>query len=211
MILTPERQRLFDLSDLSEGHGGDLPPEVAEHRLFRQTAEHFLALKERFDAERRAIYALVAEASAAVAADRHALAVAMAADEDDPGTPATDAPAEKVTAARHRVMGLADALDAAHRELLDALVEGRERWESDLDTDQAERRARAVELIEELAVVLREAESPTAALRWMVLATDQTRSWGGLPYVHVPELPVFVQGAQLQREHVLAGLREAAE
>jgi hypothetical protein len=202
---------VFDLSDLSPGHDGSMPPEVAEHPLFAEKAEHFLRLQARYDRDRAAIHKLATEAPAAVQADRHALAVAMAADEDDPGTPSTDALAERMQAARRRITGLSDALNTAYRALVDALIAHRDEWEQSLDLDQTERRARAVELIDELATLLREAESPAAALRWMALATDERRSWGGLPYLHVPELPVFVQGAQLQREHVLAALRAAAE
>jgi hypothetical protein len=202
---------VFDLSDLSHGHDGLIPSEVAAHPLFADKAEHFLTLQQRFEEDRIAIHALATEAPAAVAADRHALAVAMAADEDDPGTPATDALAKKLQAARRRITGLSDALNTAYRALVDALIDHCDEWEKSLDLAQTERRARAVDLIDELAANLRRAEAPAAALRWMALATDPRRTWGGLPYPHVAEQPVFVQGAQLQREHVLAGLRAAVQ
>jgi hypothetical protein len=201
---------VFDLSDLSTGHDGPIPPEVASYPALAELIATFTSLRPRFDRERTSIYALVSEASGAVHADRHALAVAMAAEEDDPGTPATDALAERVNAARRRMQGLGDALDVAHRALLDALREHREEFEAQLDLDQTARRARAVALVDELEANLARAGAPAAALRWMGQVTDEMRTWGGLPALNVTAEPVHVQGQPLQRSDVLHGLRQAA-
>src|SRR5215208_3218057 len=120
-LITPEQAQTFDLRDLSDGYGGQLPSEVGSYPAFEKLAETFLDLQRRFDTERAAIGALIAEVPGAAQADRHALAVATAANEPDPGSLAVEALAERVTAARRRITGLADALDTAFRALMDAL------------------------------------------------------------------------------------------
>jgi hypothetical protein len=209
---TTDLLNIFDLSDISEGHDGLIPPEVVKHPLFAKKAKHFLGLQERFQHERAAIHALATEAPSAVEADRHALAVAMAADEDDPGNPAVETLAEKVQVARRRMGGLSTALDGAYRDLVDALDEHREAWFASLDHDGSARREKAAKLLDELDCLLVEGESPAAACRWYVQAIDtMRRNWGGLPHLNVAAEPVAIHGASVERASVLAALLDAVQ
>jgi hypothetical protein len=141
-----------------------------------------------------------------MASDRHALEVAVVAGEEDPGTPALDALADRITAAKRTALGLSDGLRAAHAAFLEALHEHREAFEASLDLDQAARRQEAAELIAALDANLRAAGAPAAAVKWMALTTDSRRSWGGVAHVHVQEPVVTLPGGTAPLAHVLHGL-----
>jgi hypothetical protein len=210
-VLVSERNAAaFSTDDIPEGHGGVIPPEVGAYKPLKAAAEKYLDLSGRYSEASRKVHALLAEVSGAMASDRHALEVAVVAGEDDPGTPALDALADRITTAKRTALGLSDGLNAAHRDLVDALREHRDDFEAQLDLDQSARRQEAAELIAALDANLRAAGAPAAALRWYRQTTDPARSWGGLAHLHIPEPVVTLPGGTAPLAHVLHGLREAA-
>jgi hypothetical protein len=108
-----------------------LPPEITDTPIAAAAGEYRRLLAE-LDTARREFDELEAGRPRAEAADRKALADAMAAGKKDPGNKTQDKLAADLAAVERRITGLADATTAAFRHVREQIDEHGAEWQASL-------------------------------------------------------------------------------